>query len=175
MDTQPPTTSPPPEDSKTHPNSEQTGRVEKAPDKKTFPKALAIIAGVIVLFVIFAAGVFIGVEKTRFSYSWDENYYKNFAEPKPQGPFLDRSYMNPNGVLGQIIKISGDILTLKDDDNMEKNVVATAVTTIRKGPEDISPADLKINDYIIVIGAPDNQGQLEAKLIRVLPSAPPNF
>ena len=30
--------------------------------------------------------------------------------------------------------------------------------------------DLKIDDFVVVIGTPDEQGQIEAKFIRIMPS-----
>ena len=101
------------------------------------------------------------------------NYQKNFIPPT--GPeFMmnhrpgDPEFMNANGAIGQIIGIKDTGLTIKGYDNNEKKVLINQGTTIRKDFADLKISDLKINDTVIVMGAPNEQGQIEAKLVRVL-------
>ena len=122
------------------------------------------------LLVVLGVGMFIGFRKADFSYRWGENYYRNFGGPP--GFFGDlggRDFMDAHGVSGQIIKIDGQTLTIKGRDNTEKIVVIGNDTLIRRGSDTIKPSDLKVDDNIVVIGQPNNTGQIEAKLIRVMP------
>jgi hypothetical protein len=138
--------------------------------------------------LIFGAGMFVGTIKARFSYRWAENYHRNFGGP--QGGFMgDLRMMPPNsefiesyGTFGQIIKIdsstgSGQAATLviKGRNDMEKIVLIKDDTVIKRGGETIKPADLKIDEYIVVIGEPNDIGQITAKLIRILPSGEASF
>ena len=149
--------------------------LEQAVKSKNFKKAAAIVTAALVLIIVFAAGVFVGLEKAKFSYHWGENYFRNFAGGPMHGPgqfFPDRNYFNPHGSDGQIIKIETNILIIKDETGTEKNILVGADTVIRKDRTDLKLTELKVNDNIVVIGSPDDKGQIQAKLIRVVPTLP---
>ena len=55
-------------------------------------------------------------------------------------------------------------------DNVEKSVLITDDTEIREFRNLIKPEDLKVNDLVIVIGSPNNTGEIQAKLIRLMPA-----
>lgn len=122
----------------------------------------------IVLVIVFAAGVFVGLDKARFSSRFGQNYVRNFGGS--QRFISDRDFMNAHGSAGQIIKIEGNIITVKNQGGAEKNIIADSQTTIEKMRQQIKLGDLKVDDFVVAIGKPDNQGQIQAKLIRVLPS-----
>lgn len=132
-------------------------------------KSLIILAALVVLIFVFIAGVFVGHEKTRFSQRWGENYYRNIMGP---GGFVDfdRRGFNARSGLGQIIKIDGATLIIRDQTNLEKTILVTDKTVIVKNNQNIKITDLKVDDKIVIIGRPNNQGQVEAKLIRVMPA-----
>ena len=128
----------------------------------------ACLAGII---LIFGAGVFVGGMKARFSYRWAENYQRNFAGPR-EGfmmgfpmPF-GGDFIESHGVFGQIIKINSDLI-IKGQNNIERVVLISSSTTIQKGIQTIKKDDLKVGDNVTVIGSPNEQGQIEANLIRV--------
>lgn len=159
---------------------------------KYFKRFLLILAGLAVLLSVFTAGVFVGMEKVRFSYGWRENYYRNFIGGRGQTPLglgvgirgqlgpggspppfvlfgrppLD-DYFNAHGVFGEIISADTDTLVIKDKGNIEKNIALSARTIIKRHRADLKATDLKIGDQVVVIGSPNDQGQIEAKLIRV--------
>ena len=133
--------------------------------------ALEIVMGVLVLVIVFTAGVLVGLEKARYSYNWGENRYNAFAGPP--GFFLDRNYLNAHGLVGNVLQINGDSLVVQSPDNMEKIVETTNQTMFRSGHSQIGLDDLKVNDDIAVIGSPGPTGEMEAVLIRVLQPPPP--
>jgi hypothetical protein len=144
-------------------------------NSKLFRTILTVAAGLVVLVFVFSAGVFVGIEKARFSYGWGENYYRNFIDSKPpmmgpvnaQNPFWDKSYMNPHGLLGEIISIDDDGLVLQGPNDMEIPVSISDSATIRNHRQNLKLKDLNIGMRIVVIGAPNDQGGIEAKFIRV--------
>ena len=139
-------------------------------------KLLIILAAVVVLVFVFSLGVFIGHEKARFSQRWGENYYRNIMGPGGPGMMdFNRPNFNAHGGLGQIIKIDGSNLIIKDQANVEKTILVTDKTVIIKNDQNIKITDLKVDDKIVAIGGPNDQGQIEPKLIRVLPELPPAF
>lgn len=140
---------------------------------KKFKIALVAIGALIVLLLVFKAGEFVGYRKARFSYKWGENYNRNFAGPRSGFfgnfglSFGDKDYINAHGTFGSIIKIDGSTLIVKGSDNVEKTILISDTTTITSRRETIKAGDLKIDDRVVVIGSPNEQGQIEAKLIRV--------
>ncbi|MFZ3063557.1 MAG: hypothetical protein WA148_07460 [Actinomycetota bacterium] len=130
---------------------------------------IGVALALLVVIGSFGIGVFVGTQKARFSYRWAEHYYKNFGGPGRQF-FRDlrgRDFVDGHGVFGEIIKIEGNALVVKSKRGVEKSVVVSKDTTIRRGGETIKVKDLKVNDSIVVIGSPNEKGQIEAKLIRV--------
>ena len=141
---------------------------------KNFKTGMMILVSVIILVVVFCVGVFAGLEKARFSYRFSENYYRNFTGRPGPGPLMpmgmDAEYMNPHGTDGSIIKIDGDTILIKEDEGSEKTIVVRTDTSIKNGQSDVKLSELKSNDNIVVLGSPDSSGQMQAKLIRVVPN-----
>lgn len=139
---------------------------------KKFRVALYVIAALVIALVVFGAGMAVGFKKANFSYRWGENYHRNFGGPR--GGFLrdfdGRDLINTNGVSGQIIKIAGPTLVIKGRDNVERIVLVNATTVIRRFRDTISSVDLNVNDIVVVIGEPNDAGQIDAKFIRVMPT-----
>jgi len=138
-------------------------------------KLLIVLAAIVVLVFVFTLGVFVGHEKGRFSRAWGENYYRNIMGPGGPGMGMmdfGRPDFNAHGGLGQIIKIDGNNLIIKDQANVEKTILVTDKTIITKNNQNIKITDLKIDDKVVLVGGPNDQGQIEPKLIRVLPELP---
>ncbi len=53
---------------------------------------------------------------------------------------------------------------------MEKIILVKDDTEIRELRNALKIDDLKINDYVVVIGEPNDSGQIEAKFIRIMPA-----
>lgn len=152
---------------------------------KTFVTIIVVLFGLALLAGVFTLGAAIGYRKARFSYAWGENYNRNFGGPREgfmgnfARDFSGRDLIDAHGTFGQIMKIdpstgSGQAATLviKGPDNVEKSVLIKDDTTIQRLRETIKSGDLKINDNVVVIGNPNNSGQIEAKFIRVMPFMP---
>jgi len=128
----------------------------------------------IVLVLVFKIGMFVGEKKAQFSFRWAENYHKMFAGPK--AGFLGNLRMPPfsefiegHGTVGEIIKIEGNNLIVKGRGDVEKLILVNEKTIIKSGFKNVKVSDLKIGDIIVIIGSPNEKGQIEAKLIRVFP------
>ncbi|MFA5358200.1 MAG: hypothetical protein WC310_00025 [Patescibacteria group bacterium] len=141
---------------------------------KSLKITLWVIGGLVIALLIFQAGMFVGFRKAEFSRQWGENYHRNFAGPR--GGFMEdvigRDFIDSHGVIGQIAKIDGSNLIIKGNDNVEKIILVTDKTDIRFLRDAIKVSDLKIDDNIVVIGSPNDAGQIEARLIRVMPLLP---
>ncbi len=140
---------------------------------KKFKIVLIGIGALVVILMVFKAGVLVGYKKANFSYRWAENYQHNFGGPRGgfvgdfRRGFKDRDFTNSHGIFGSIIKIDGSTLIIKGSDNVEKAILVSDKTTITSRRETIKAGDLKIDNRVVIIGSPNEQGQIEAKLIRV--------
>jgi hypothetical protein len=135
---------------------------------KSFRIFLGSVITAIVLVIVFSVGVLIGLEKARFSYTWGANYYKNFANPPPIPNGKDM--LDAHGSTGQILSISGSKLVIKSAEGNEKNILVSDTTVIRQGSDTLSVSDLKPGEEIVIIGGPDDSGNVSASFIRVLPN-----
>ena len=145
---------------------------------KTIHGIIIGIVTVLVVLVIFQAGMFVGYHKARFANQFGENYYRNFGEPGSgmmggmMRGFGDRDLPSGHGAIGKIVRLSLPTITVAGSDNLEKTILLTDDTVIRKLRSSIKATDLKIDDFIVVIGSPNDTGQVIAKLIRLMPTPP---
>jgi hypothetical protein len=151
------------------------GVVKEVTESKVFRIALYTFGILVVTIFIFQAGIVVGFHKASFDRDWGDNYAKNFG---PTQAFrilggMPENLPNAHGAIGKIIEVNGPILTVEDRDGTEKAVLVDPDTIIRKMREDATTADLVANTSIVVIGNPNTQGQIEAKLIRIMPTDMP--
>lgn len=145
---------------------------EKRDILRNSPALRGIIVGVaatLIVLIIFGLGIFVGTQKARFSYRWAAYYHKNFGGPR--GGFMrgfgGRNFIDGHGVFGEAIKIDKNVVTVKSRKGVEKSIVISDKTTIRRRYETIKMSELKVGDVLVVIGSPNDKGQIEAKMIRV--------
>jgi len=126
-----------------------------------------------IMLLIFSIGVFVGEKKAEFSCRWAENYHKNFAGPRQgfrknwqENPPFPGDFIESHGIVGEIIEIKENEFVIKGKDNIEKLILITEETLIQKGRNEIKKEDLKTGDLVVVIGSPNKEGKIEAKLIR---------
>jgi hypothetical protein len=142
-------------------------------------KAKHIIAGIGIAFialVIFQAGVFVGFRKAEFSGRMGDNYYKTFGEQRgPRGMMPNFGMMDPSnshGTIGKIVSTTLPQVIIADQDGTEKTIIIDTKTDIRSFRDSIKAEALKVGDFITVIGEPNKEGQIEARLIRIMPEPP---
>ncbi len=138
------------------------------------------LLAVVVILLVFGLGVLIGERKAKFSYRWAEQYHKMFAGPR-QGFFEDwRSFprgefIEAHGTFGEIIEMKENEFVIKGRGDVEKVILITDKTVIQKGREKVKKDDLKIGNFVVVIGSPNEEGKIEAKMIRIIPFLPGEF
>jgi hypothetical protein len=142
---------------------------------KKFKSVIWLAGIIVVLLLAFKAGEFIGFRRAEFSYRWGENYYRNLTGPRP-GPdrgLNDRDFMMGHGTFGSIVKAASSTLVIQGRDGAEKVILIMPQTVVRRFQDNISVGDLKVDDNVVIIGTPNNAGQIEARLIRVMPPLMP--
>ena len=137
---------------------------------------IAVLFAFALLLGTFSIGVAVGYHKAKFSYAWGENYHRNFGGPR--GGFIKElnqelsggDFIGGHGTFGQIISIADSELVVRGKDNVEKIIVVNENTDIRRFRDTIQIEDLIVDEPIVVIGEPNDQGQIEAKFIRIMPA-----
>ncbi len=144
---------------------------------ETFKKIIISLIIAIAVLVVFRVGMVVGFRQASFSYQWGENYYHNFAGPRPGilGEFAPgHEFMESHGTFGTIIKIDPSDLVVRDQFGSEEIINVSSSTVMRNHQNLVTLKDLKLDDGIVVIGEPAASGTIEASLIRVLPPLPSN-
>ncbi len=130
------------------------------------------VAACIVLMFVFRAGMAVGYRQAFFSYRWGENYHRNFAGPRGgfgKDFFNERTFTESHGVYGTVVRVDGSAIIVRGRDTTEKIIQVGEDTIITRFREKIKSTDLVVDDPVVVIGNPNDTGEIEAKLIRVLP------
>ena len=145
---------------------------------KGFKLATISVVAVLILIGILKVGITVGYLKARFSYQWAENYHKNFAGPA--GGFVGEWWRSPStgytqghGAFGEVLTVREFDFVMKGRDDIEKIVLIDADTTVRRGHRSSEETnDVNVGDYVVVMGSPNDEGQIVASLIRVFEKDP---
>ncbi len=145
---------------------------------------MGIVAGIgitLVAIFLFEAGVAVGYREASFSSQWGKNYESNFGMMTSRGGIMltNSRIPNPEGTLGKIVSITPAAITsgtttivVAGPQNPEENVLITSDTMIRDNEDTLTVSALKVGSYAVVLGEPDSKGQINAKLIRIVPAMP---
>lgn len=127
------------------------------------------LVGLIIILLIFLLGTFVGYRKANFSFRWAENYHKTFGGPR--GGFLlnfeGRDFISGHGIAGVVIKVESDSLVVKDGRGVEKTFKVTEQATIKKGMDTVKLSEIAVDNRVVIIGTPQDDGTIKAELIRV--------
>lgn len=143
---------------------------------KWFKRGAVALLAFVILILVFSLGTMVGYKKADFSFKWGDNYHKNFGGPRegfmrpvmePAPSSMGEDFISAYGAAGLILKIDGNNLIVKGNDNTEKTILLTEKTVIRSGRQDIKIADLKEGIAVVIIGEPNDAGQIAAKLVRI--------
>lgn len=148
--------------------------IKKMFSSRTSFNILFSLGVIMVILLVFSAGVSVGFHKASFGRNWGENYERNFGMFPGKTPLggmgRDDNMPNPHGVIGKIIKIELPRIIVQDKDGTEKVVTLKEDTQIQRMKEKMEARELKIDNFVVIIGSPNEEGQIEAKLIRIIPS-----
>ncbi len=141
---------------------------------RSWSSIIFVLGVLLVVLLVFQAGIFIGYRSASFSYGRLSGYQDGMGNPRSiLAPFVhDADDPNPHGTVGQIVSIQLPFLMIKGAQNAEEIVAVSGTTTVRSMRDTASTSMLRIGDQVIVIGAPDEGGQMHAAFIRILTPHP---
>ncbi len=126
----------------------------------------------LLVLVVLQIGMHIGFRKAGFSFRGGENYYRAFDDRSKNSfgmNMMRDDFPIAHGATGKIIQINLPTFVIEDLDHTEKIILTQDSTALRQFREDLKLTDLKIDDFVTVIGSPNDKGQIEASLIRIMP------
>jgi len=149
-------------------------------ESKTFKSVLIGLTVFVVLLWVFQLGIGVGYRKAYFSGRAGDNFRLIFGG-HPQNrvstpPFkvsfstMEQGVFSGYGTMGTIISINLPRFALETPENIERSVLIGEKTVIRKYRDSLRPEDLRLEDNVVIIGSPSQNGEIEARLIRYLPS-----
>jgi hypothetical protein len=134
---------------------------------------LYIIGGLFVFSVIFQLGVFVGYHKANYAHNFSDSYRKNFRGEKG-GSFGSMMRGNnlptAHGAFGTVLTTTLPTFIIEDKDGLEKSILILSSTIIKNISGNASSSSITPNNLIMVLGDPNASGQIEAKLIRIMPN-----
>jgi len=131
------------------------------------------IGVVIVILGILEVGMSVGEHRARFAGEFGNNFERNFLGPRDgmmRGMFFEERMPGGHGAAGEIVSINLPQIVVSGPDNLEKIIVVGTSTAVHEFQQNLQSTDLKVGDFIVVLGSPNSQGQIEAKLVRIMPS-----
>ena len=143
---------------------------------KTIAWVFFSVVGIIIALIIFWVGMLVGFRKASFSYEWGSGYYENFVGPHggmrhgaPSGAFMDA-----HGAAGVVMTVTASSsVVIQGRDGNEKIIALDAHTIVRQGDATVASTALQAGDHVVVIGSPNQSGQIAARFIRVVPASVP--
>jgi len=138
-----------------------------------FKWVVSIIAIIILLLLVFRMGVEVGMRRADFSLQWGRNYSRFFGEPQRgfDREFFGQGPMNAFGNAGTVLGVSTNTLAIQGNNGNEQSIAVTSATMIKNRADTITLDKIKAGDHVVVFGAPNGNGQIEARLIRVFDAA----
>ncbi len=145
--------------------------IANIPTSPTFKGILYGIGIVAVGMLIFQAGIAVGFRKANFASDAGDNYRETFGGParaQIMGPRAG-DVPSPHGAAGRIVQVDLPFILLSEDHGIEKVILINDHTIIRRERRVVAPTELRIGDAAIIIGSPNDQAQVQAAFIRLLP------
>lgn len=137
---------------------------------KWFSGVVIGVLGTLTLVITFELGMAAGFHRAEFSYHLDQNYGRTFGRTDARMTLPGTGAPNPHGAFGKVVSVSLPTVTIATDGRPEQEVLISADTQVRDQDATVAASTLKEGDYIIVLGAPNESGQVAAKLVRIVPA-----
>ncbi len=142
-------------------------------DSKNVRRVLMVLVILIIVLGVFKLGEVVGYRRAQFAGRFGDSFDRNFNgfSGAPPGS-MPRELLPPggHGALGIIASIALPNIIVADRDGLEKTIHISSTTDIREFRYQIASTSLTVGESVIVLGMPGDAGQIEATLVRVLPS-----
>ena len=131
------------------------------------------LAIAVVALVVFQSGVAFGERRSQFSHRFGDNFERNFHSPEGRMmmPRDARGGTPPSahGAMGSVVSVALPLVVVAGPDKLEKTIVITKDTVIREFRNELQAGDVIVGKQVVVLGEPNEEGQIVARLIRMVP------
>ncbi len=149
--------------------------------KTLFPSPVyAILASLAVLILLagtFVFGVTVGERRAGHFANWYRSAHNGFPTGPDRGPDRRRerpfpfpapfsNVPTPHVTAGKVLSINEETFLLQGRNNIESQIRTTSSTQLRLESANITLQDVKLGMEATVIGAPNENGEIVARLIR---------
>ncbi len=117
---------------------------------------------VIIILTVLKLGIVIGMTK-----SFRPDDPRLFGAK--QELFFGQESPSQHGAFGEIISLNYPTIIIASPDNSEKIVKVDSKTVVRRNRDEINFNGLKVGEIVSVVGEPNENFEIEARLIRVSP------
>ena len=136
-------------------------------------RTLAVVCTLLVLILVFWAGMAVGYREADFSNRWDRHYVEVFGgKSSPffnmRVPAVGTSVLS-NGAAGRVIAVNLPSFAIQDPNHTEKVILLNSSTTIRYLRDLGTTTNLGVGNFVVVLGSPDAQGRIVASYVRIMP------
>jgi hypothetical protein len=142
---------------------------------KKFSYLFYVILIVALILLVFRVGMIVGARNAALFFEHQEMHGDQWDHMPPQGStgpmnsFMDDPFGPSHGTFGIITAIASTssatgttLLEIKEINGNEKTVLVSTSTDV--------DGTIVANDRVVVLGFPNDQGEIEARLIRVFPN-----
>ncbi len=147
-----------------------TDRLRAFADSPTAMGIIVVIVALIMILATFEAGRAFGLHQARGAGAWGANYDHMFGNPTGPGLGARSPLPGGHGAEGTISDVTLPTFHIVDPNHPEETVRLDANTIIRSKDGNVASTTLTSGQSVIVLGAPDSQGTIDAKLIRIMPA-----
>ncbi len=139
-------------------------------------KRIQVLLGVLILLILicfaFMIGAKAGERRSRHFCNWSENYPEMMRPHGDARPMITpfRPMPLPNGTFGRVLSTTGTSILIEGQDRFQQSVLINSSTTIRTDQGETSSTAIQPTMEVGVFGKPNQQGQIEAYLIRLFPA-----
>ncbi len=147
-------------------------------DFKTFVQSQwfkGLLSGIVlavIMLLIFQAGVAVGYRKAMFKGRFGDTYSRAFGGKEGKFAVFLGDDMNAHGAAGKIISVNFPTFVIKDPEEVERVIRVESDTEIRRFRDTATTTDLVSDEFVVVIGEPNDDAEIVAKLIRIMPPPP---
>lgn len=123
------------------------------------------------ILAIFQAGVYLGYHRAIFSAHLGDNYVRTFEGASSTDMWMrmqHRDLPGGYGTVGKVVKTSTSTIIVAAPNNVEETVQINSDTIIRQFRDAATTTNIMVGDTVVVIGSPSSNGEIGAKLIRIL-------
>ena len=136
---------------------------------------IRVLSVVLALAVVFWIGMVVGYRKAEFSYHFSDRYFRVFGGQNNSrfgivGMMNTDDLIGGHGTVGKVVSVNLPTIVVSDRNGVEQTVTVKDDTTFRSARSMVASTTVTAGDSVVIIGNPDSNGRIVAKLVRIMPS-----